>query len=175
MMFKSEEHRVGYQNLKSDYQAILEVSGKLQTRLSEKAYDGLIERFWDEIQYCLVDGWFERPGVQKRVENDEWAGSLDGVINVVDQYIWFSRVPRYLVDAYRGTYEDEAQEEFSRSPDGAGNFAITYGEWLEEWLMTKILGDNPREHLRVYLEWEGVVGYTDHILNIVVDFPLTQN
>ena len=71
-----------------------------------------------------------------------------------------------LIEAYKGYYEDEWQDEFSRSPDGAGNFAMTYQQWLTKKTEETIKADTPKRRLEIYLEWNGILGYTEIIWDL---------
>lgn len=71
-----------------------------------------------------------------------------------------------LIQAYQGYYEDDWMDEFSRSKDGAGNFAITYKEWLAKRTDEWIRRDSPRDRLRIYCEWNGILGYDNRIWEI---------
>lgn len=167
MLFKTPEHRVGYFNLKKDYELLCTVSDALRTRLTEKAWDRLVEDFWTEMQNCVKDDWLEDPRVQRRIENDEWAGSLEGLMSVIEFYDWASRIPDYLYEAYEGYYEDEMARDLEKPMEEP--------EDTREWIIDKIAGHNPREQLKVYLEWNGILGWQNCIENILLDFPLTKN
>lgn len=71
-----------------------------------------------------------------------------------------------LIEAYKGYYEDELQEDFVNRPDGAGNFTTTYQEWLDKEVRQLISEATPKRRLEVYLEWNGIVGYASRIYEI---------
>ncbi len=55
-----------------------------------------------------------------------------------------------LIEAYQGYYED----------------AIESVEDKRAWAVRKILADSPKERLHVYLEWNGILGYTESIYKV---------
>lgn len=166
-LFKSKEHQIGYNNLKQDYELLEAASNALVTRLTEKNWDNLVERFWDEIQNCVEDEWVENPRVQARIDNHEMAGSLESLIAIIDFYEWAGRIPHYLYEAYEGYYEDEMARDLEKPMEEP--------EDTREWIIEKIHGHTPREQLKVYLEWNGILGWQHCIENILLDFPLTKN
>ena len=166
-MFKSEEHRIGYHNLKQDYEVLEAAASALVTRLAEKNWDNLVERFWDEIQDCVTQEWIDNPRVQKRIEDHEMAGSLESLIEIIDFYEWAGRIPHYLYEAYEGYYEDEMARDLERPMEEP--------EDTREWIIDKIAGHNPREQLSIYLHWNGIINWDQQIFNILFDFPLTKN
>lgn len=164
-LFKSKEHQIGYNNLKQDYELLETASNVLVTNLTKKNWDNLVERFWDEIQNCVEDEWVENPRVQARINNHEMAGSLDSLIAIIDFYEWSGRIPHYLYEAYEGYYEDEMARDLEKPMEEP--------EATREWIIDKIAEHNPREQLKVYLEWNGILGWQHCIENILLGFPLT--
>lgn len=81
-MFKSEDHKVGFENLKKDYKAFTSISDQLVTRLAEKTWDNLAERFYDEISECFTDEWLEANS--EVLDNVPSAGSVEAFFEVVD-------------------------------------------------------------------------------------------
>jgi hypothetical protein len=71
-----------------------------------------------------------------------------------------------LLEAYLGYYEEEWQNEFADSPAGAGDFSVTFKEWLNRRATTQITEDSPKQRLDIYLEWNGILGYTETIWDI---------
>jgi len=64
-----------------------------------------------------------------------------------------SNIPNYLIEAYKGYYENNFEHGIGGVPD------LT-------WVREKIANDLPKEHLRVYLEWNGILGWTEQIYNV---------
>lgn len=62
------------------------------------------------------------------------------------------RIANDLIEAYEGYYEDEC------TPTGELPNA--------EAVLNRILSHSPKERLEVYLEWNGILGYTDRIWEI---------
>lgn len=60
-----------------------------------------------------------------------------------------------LIEAYKGYYEDEIRQ--SSYP--------TLGDYLQA-IATKIQQHSPKERLEIYLEWNGILGYTSRIWEI---------
>lgn len=172
-MFKSQEHQIGYENLRNDYEVLSAAMNTVVTQLAEKTWDELEERFYDEVMNCFEEQFLIK--VQTYAEKDGTGIYLDGFFDTVDYYLWCTKVPHYLIEAYEGYYDDDMQDEFSRSPTGAGDFSVTYKEWSREWVLAKIHEHTPREQLKVYLEWNGILGWQSKIENILLDFPLTKN
>lgn len=159
-MFKSAEHKTGYENLRHDYELLTTVSNDLITRLCEKNWDNLVERFYDETMDC-----FEEPFLQKAqtyMEKEGTDGDLDGFFGAVDYYLWCAKVPHYLIEAYEGYYEDEMGKDLT--------VPMEEPEHSREWVLAKIYGDTPREQLRVYLEWNGILGWQSQIERILDGF-----
>lgn len=52
-----------------------------------------------------------------------------------------------LIEAYEGFYEEILEDE-----DDAAN-----------WVRRKILDDSPKERMRIYCEWNGIINYHDRI------------
>lgn len=60
-------------------------------------------------------------------------------------------IPHYLIEAYKGYHDDEL-------PGCEGR------------MIALIQQDPPKRRLKIYLEWEGILGYTD----IVFDLATTE-
>lgn len=61
-----------------------------------------------------------------------------------------------LIEAYIGLYEDEF----------IGDAALSTRESQVAWASDKIRRDPPKERLAVYLQWNGIIGYTGRIYDI---------
>lgn len=77
--------------------------------------------------------------------------------------------------AYLGRYEDVLHHEYIRakiahdeSQAGLEEVRVfePYEDWAANWVETKILSDSIRDRLETFLQWEGIIGYTDTILRI---------
>lgn len=77
-----------------------------------------------------------------------------------------------LVEAYKGKYEDDwyiksLYEEFVKKEGQDGQLAvIDYESWLGDWIRNKIEKDDPKTRLSIYLEWNGILGWTNRIWEI---------
>lgn len=63
-----------------------------------------------------------------------------------------------LVEAYEGFYEDEMANDLT--------VPMEEPEDTRAWVEAKIRGHSARERLEVYLEWNGILGYTGRIWDI---------
>jgi len=64
-----------------------------------------------------------------------------------------------LIEAYKGYYEDDEGRRFWSN----GIFQETL---YLEWVVLKIKSHSSKERLNVYLEWNGIIGYTSRIWEI---------
>ncbi len=174
-MFKSEEHKIGFHNLAKDYELLCSVSGSFETRMFDKMVDDLTERLWDEIYECLEDDWFDKPLIMARFEAHPLAGSIEALVDTMKFYEWAGRIPAYLIEAYEGFYEDEIKKASGYDKDSKEAQSTDDLDKAREWVWNKIHNHTPREQLKVFLEWNGILGWQNYIENILVDFPLTQN
>jgi len=88
MIFKSENHKAGYLRLKREYQGfrdLVDSFGGDISRFFEKTFDNYVDRCWGEIFETFKDGWIE--SVQDEIDNAEWAGSPEGIFEVVDRHV----------------------------------------------------------------------------------------
>lgn len=70
-----------------------------------------------------------------------------------------TQISNDLIEAYKGYYEREYEFEWDENiPE--------LDEPYTEWCKNKIQGDSPKERLEVYLEWNGILGYTNRIWEI---------
>lgn len=66
-----------------------------------------------------------------------------------------SEISNDLIEAYKGYYEDELEQVVPWT-DAAVN----------SWVIDKIRSHTPKERLEVYLEWNGILGYSSRIWEI---------
>lgn len=74
------------------------------------------------------------------------------------------KISNDLVEAYKGRYEDESVRPWTRAE--SGYTLMGPDEAIDKWVREKIASHTPRERLEVYLEWNGILGYTDRIYEI---------
>lgn len=86
-------------------------------------------------------------------------------------------IPHYLIEAYLGRFEEEYQalhpeyEEYVKREGRNGEVAVeAFDLWLEHKAHAHILGHSPLQRLEVYLEWEGIIGFTSRIWAITQGF-----
>lgn len=156
-MFKSEEHRVGYENLLNDYEVLSAAANAVVTRLAEKNWDGLEERFYDEVMDCFEEQFLIK--ARAYMGEEVTSGGLYGFFDAVDYYLWCNRVPHYLIEAYEGYYEDEMANDLT--------VPMEEPEHSRDWVLRKIHGHTPREQLKVYLEWNGIINWEAQIFRIL--------
>lgn len=65
------------------------------------------------------------------------------------------KIFRPLEEAYLGYYEDEMAADLT--------VPMEEPEHAKAWVLNKISLDTPKERLRVYLEWNGILGYSEVI------------
>lgn len=73
-----------------------------------------------------------------------------------------------LIEAYKGYYEQEIDQDFPyhlapRSRLEGGQYSE---QFQKEWAIKKIRSHSPKERLEVYLEWNGILGYTSRIYEL---------
>lgn len=155
-MFKSKEHEVGFNNLRKDYEDLVVFMAGDRTRLTEKTMETLEQSLQDEIIGCFDEETQER--LEYWFQSGQFMDYLDGY----DFLSWAKTIPHYLIEAYKGTYEDRW--------DDANTGDTGKGEPHEEWVWRKIHESTPREHLKVYLEWNGIIGWQSQIEFILDGF-----
>lgn len=75
------------------------------------------------------------------------------------------KIGNHLIEAYKGHYEDD-REQFRLFKEYTKVEVATEDQY-NEWLTTiKIIQDTPKERLRVYCEWEGILGYSSTLYDI---------
>lgn len=67
-----------------------------------------------------------------------------------------SKIGNDLIEAYKGYYEDEWRP--TQDPQNQEDY--------DTWVRARIATDTPKERLGVYLEWNGIFGYTNRIWKI---------
>jgi hypothetical protein len=67
---------------------------------------------------------------------------------------------RPLKEAYLGYYEDEMAADLTA--------LMEEPEHAEAWVLKKISSDTTKERLRVYLEWNGILGYSEVIYAVAM-------
>lgn len=65
-----------------------------------------------------------------------------------------------LIEAYKGYYEDEIIRDYNQQQP------IEMAGWESHWVANKIQSHSPKERLEVYLEWNGILGWTNRIWEI---------
>jgi hypothetical protein len=70
-----------------------------------------------------------------------------------------------LIEAYKGYYdgEMEALEAYEAYLTTCEGEAESYDGWFATWIADKIASDGPKDRLAIYLEWHGILGYTETI------------
>lgn len=76
-----------------------------------------------------------------------------------------------LIQAYVGTLEDdrETRERYETHANNQAAFGLrplSFSFWLNEHCKAMINEATRRERLEVYLEWNGIIGYTQAIFEI---------
>lgn len=66
-----------------------------------------------------------------------------------------------LIEAYKGYYEKESILPWTNAE--AGYVLMGPDAAIDKWVREKIESDSPKERLAIYLEWNGILGYTNRI------------
>lgn len=70
-----------------------------------------------------------------------------------------------LIEAYKGHYEGK----LVGLPDGSYKGTSQFSEQeLIEWVQWQIIEHSAKERLEIYLEWEGIIGFTNGIYDIAM-------
>jgi hypothetical protein len=69
--------------------------------------------------------------------------------------------PNYLIEAYEGYYEDEMAADLTAPMEEPSD--------VRAWVENKIKEHSTKERLAVYLEWNGILGYTGIIYDLVTN------
>jgi len=80
-----------------------------------------------------------------------------------------TKISNDLVEAYKGVFEDDwqAKEAYKEYVKQAGGLAVPNFEyWLGDYVVGLIQESTPKRRLEVYLEWNGIIGYTGRIFEI---------
>lgn len=74
-----------------------------------------------------------------------------------------------LIEAYKGYYEDELRA-LHAEIFAAEEVTQDFDQWAEREVLfgspngpCSILGDTPKERLEIYLQWQGIIGFTETI------------
>lgn len=72
-----------------------------------------------------------------------------------------------LLEAYLGYNEDEWEREYEGfKTHAADNEMVPYKEWSYKRAEKVIRAHTPKQRLAIYLEWNGILGYTETIWDI---------
>lgn len=98
----------------------------------------------DPINKIHLQGKIDRlVNIDNVLSNTEPMKTVTGDFPVVD----LSDEGSDLIEAYEGYYEEVLE-----GTDDAAN-----------WVLRKILADSPKERVRIYCEWNGIINYYDRI------------
>ena len=70
-----------------------------------------------------------------------------------------------LIEAYKGYFENEL---ILLSNGNYVNSSSLSEEEFDKWVKMKILADQPKARLDIYLEWNGIHGYAETVYNIAI-------
>lgn len=73
-----------------------------------------------------------------------------------------------LIEAYQGYYEDELMVEFCEEYGGPDAPESEKVEWVRNEVIRRILCDTPKRRLEIYLEWNGIIGYSSRIYELAI-------
>jgi len=83
-----------------------------------------------------------------------------------------ARIYGSLIEAYKGHYEDDRQirqyyQDWLKAEMQNGHSdALSFEGWFEGWVEEAIRTATPKERLAIYLEWNGILGWTEMIWSI---------
>lgn len=80
------------------------------------------------------------------------------------------RIHGGLLAAYEGVLEDEiayGYKSYCSAEIAAGATTLQdVSQWGKDYATRAILADSPRKHLEVYLQWNGILGYSGTIWDL---------
>lgn len=80
-----------------------------------------------------------------------------------------NKIRNDLIEAYKGYYEDDRETAQAYEKEFTGqNIRQDFDQWLTERVKIQIIVDTPKERLAIYLEWNGILGYSDSIFDIAM-------
>lgn len=68
-----------------------------------------------------------------------------------------------LFEAYRNYYEEELKIEYDRT-----EYTEAPDKFINRRVRQIILEHTPKQRLEVYLEWEGIMGWTETVYNLAI-------
>lgn len=71
-----------------------------------------------------------------------------------------------LMEAYLGYNEDEWVSEYDREMAGKKTDIDDYQTWSEKKAEQVIRAHTPKQRFAIYLEWNGILGYTETLWEI---------
>lgn len=80
----------------------------------------------------------------------------------------FDVIGHDLIEAYSGIYEDEMTEDMMEEFEGRTPSAQEAEEWTRSDAIRRIINHTPKERLERYLEWNGIIGYSNRVYDISI-------
>lgn len=71
-----------------------------------------------------------------------------------------------LIEAYTGFYEDHYMDEYRGEFPGRNPSGDEYNEWAINRATQQIINNTPEQRLKIYLEWNGIIGYSNRIYKL---------
>jgi hypothetical protein len=70
-----------------------------------------------------------------------------------------------MIEAFKGYFEEnwETRRDYEKSGE------LAFDGWYDGYIQTLIALASNKERLRVYLEWNGILGYTESIFDIATN------
>ena len=76
------------------------------------------------------------------------------------------KIGKDLVEAYVGYYEDEWEAELYEEVGGANVSDEDHKSWMLSRATKEIINHTPKRRLEIYLEWNGIIGYSGRIYEL---------
>lgn len=73
-----------------------------------------------------------------------------------------------LIEAYKGYYEDDWLVEFYEEVAGTNVSEEEQETWMTSRAIQEIVNNLPLARLRIYLEWNGIIGHTGRIYELAI-------
>lgn len=73
-----------------------------------------------------------------------------------------------LLKAYVGYHEDEWTKDLHEAVGGVNVDDEAVKSWMETKAIQTIINHTPKQRLEIYLEWNGIIGYSSRIYEVAI-------
>lgn len=165
MIFETTAHQSNFDSLLHDFSELTAVMSSIDDQFFVKSLDELLFNAEEAMILTLTD---EAVGViNMLIDLDTENLSIEqsfvsDVIDGVSWLKWANKVPKNLIEAYEGHFEEEMKTDLANAGEKSAILA-------EYWALLKIYSDEPIERLCIYLGWNGIVGWTQNIFSVITE------